>query len=79
MEPARINSMEAGSAEPDRIERLRTRISQFPKNPGVYLMRDGKGRVLYVGKAKDLRARVSSYFQASADLLRTRGPEIAAM
>lgn len=42
-------------------------------------MKDARQRVMYVGKAKDLRARVSSYFQQSADLLTTRGPEIAAM
>ena len=51
----------------------------FPKSPGVYLMKDASGRVLYIGKAKDLRTRVSSYFQESADLLNTRGPEIARM
>jgi excinuclease ABC subunit C len=62
-----------------RVARLRERIGQFPKTPGVYLMKDVKGRVLYVGKAKDLRARVSSYFQDSADLLATRGPDIARM
>lgn len=58
---------------------LRARIALFPKSPGVYLMKDSRGRVLYVGKAKDLRSRVMSYFQDSADLLRTRGPEIASM
>jgi len=62
-----------------RIERLREKISRFPKTPGVYLMKDSSGRVLYVGKAKELRGRVSSYFQDSADLLNTRGPEIARM
>ncbi|MCH8253417.1 MAG: excinuclease ABC subunit UvrC [Planctomycetes bacterium] len=54
-------------------------MATFPKTPGVYLMKDREGRVLYVGKAKDLRARVSSYFQPGADLLNTRGPDICRM
>ena len=62
-----------------RLEQLRARIAQFPKAPGVYLMKDREGRVLYVGKAKDLRSRVASYFQPSADLLNTRGPDICRM
>lgn len=61
------------------LEQLRQRIGEFPKTPGVYLMKDSEGRVLYVGKAKDLRARVASYFQPSADLLATRGPDICRM
>ncbi len=63
----------------DVIDRLRELIAHFPKTPGVYLMKDDKGRVLYVGKAKDLRARVASYFQDSTDLLASRGPDIASM
>jgi excinuclease ABC subunit C len=35
---------------------------EIPTNPGVYRFRDGDGRVLYVGKAKNLRARLSNYF-----------------
>jgi excinuclease ABC subunit C len=62
-----------------RIQRLREKIGQFPKTPGVYLMKDREGVVLYVGKARDLRSRVASYFQDSADLLNTRGPRIAHM
>ena len=39
----------------------------LPDSPGVYLMKDASGRILYVGKAKGLRARVGSYFRAGAD------------
>jgi len=67
------------ASDDERIQRLRDHIANFPKTPGVYLMKDRSGQVLYIGKAKDLRSRVSSYFQGSADLLNTRGPEIARM
>ena len=45
----------------------------LPHNSGVYLMRDGKGTVIYVGKAKDLHRRVTSYFLAN------RPPKTAAL
>jgi excinuclease ABC subunit C len=41
---------------------------QIPTEPGVYRFRDGDGRVIYVGKAKNLRARLTSYFQDPAAL-----------
>ena len=63
----------------ERIAALRAKIAHFPKTPGVYLMKDAEGRVMYVGKARDLRSRVASYFQDSADLFASRGPEIAHM
>jgi excinuclease ABC subunit C len=40
--------------------------SKFPNAPGIYLFQDKVGRVLYIGKAKNLRARVGSYFLAAA-------------
>jgi excinuclease ABC subunit C len=43
-------------------------LAKLPTRPGVYLFRDDRGRVLYVGKAKSLRSRVRSYFQREADL-----------
>jgi excinuclease ABC subunit C len=42
------------------------RVREFPQVPGVYLMKDSAGRVIYVGKAKNLRARVGSYFLKAA-------------
>jgi len=61
------------------LQALREKVSQLPTGPGVYLFKDDAGRVLYVGKAKTLRSRVASYFQPSADLLASRGPEIERM
>lgn len=43
--------------------RLRTDLDTLPRLPGAYLMKDGSGEVLYVGKAVDLRARVRQYWQ----------------
>ena len=46
---------------------LEDQLKALPAKPGVYLFRGERGEVLYVGKAKSLRPRVRSYFQASAD------------
>ncbi|MEJ2210389.1 MAG: excinuclease ABC subunit UvrC [Anaerolineae bacterium] len=45
---------------------LQEKLDTLPTKPGVYLMKDEGGRILYVGKAINLRARVRSYFHASA-------------
>ncbi len=47
----------------ERAGTLQTTLKLLPPRPGVYLMKDAAGRVLYVGKAASLRARVRQYFQ----------------
>ena len=47
-----------------RKDRVEDQLKRLPARPGVYLFRDERGQVLYVGKAKSLRSRVRSYFQA---------------
>src|SRR5438270_2209296 len=52
----------------ERIEKLAEKARGLPKAPGVYLMKDDKGRVIYIGKSASLRDRVASYFQAATKL-----------
>ncbi len=47
----------------DTSPTLKEKVRRLPDRPGVYLMKDRLGRIIYVGKAKSLKKRVSSYFQ----------------
>jgi excinuclease ABC subunit C len=55
---------------------LEPKLKRLPAKPGVYLFRDEKGDVLYVGKAKSLRPRVRSYFQAGRGDTRSSIPNL---
>ncbi len=50
-----------------RLEYLRNKAATLPYRPGVYIMKDKSGKVIYVGKSRALRDRVSQYFHLSSD------------
>ncbi len=56
---------------------LKEKVRRLPNRPGVYLMKDRIGRIIYVGKAKALKKRVSSYFQPARSF--TLHPKIRAL
>lgn len=72
LEPASVPSNFKALAEEDYraiqhgYRRAAEKVKDFPMEPGVYLMKDSQGRVIYVGKAKRLRNRASSYFRRDA-------------
>ena len=53
------------------IERLREKANSLPSVPGVYIMRDADGEVIYVGKSKKLKNRVTSYFVGTSHTYKT--------
>ena len=69
----------ATGKEQNRYESIRRQIKSFPAGPGLYFMKGPADKVLYIGKAKNLRSRVASYFQQADELAVSRGPKIAEM
>ncbi len=51
---------------------LKEKLEAIPALPGVYQFLDAKGKIIYVGKAKDLRSRIRSYFQSNLDSPKTK-------
>ncbi|TCL45521.1 excinuclease ABC subunit C [Harryflintia acetispora] len=66
---------ENGMVDMEHIALLRKKANELPLQPGVYLMRDKDGVIIYIGKAKRLKNRVTSYFRA----LDSHTPKVLAM
>jgi len=60
-----------GKHSQNKPKELQQKIAILPETPGVYMYYDAEGTVIYVGKAKNLKRRVSSYFNRTHDVLRT--------
>ncbi len=56
----------------ERLERLKAIVSAMPQKPGSYQYYDENGTIIYVGKAKNLKSRVSSYFHKEVDRFKTK-------
>lgn len=59
------------SDDNSKFEELKARVKDFPTEPGVYLMKDREGTIIYVGKAKVLTNRLRSYFLPNKDIKTT--------
>lgn len=54
--------------QPAAVKKLKLELKTLPRCPGVYFMKSRNGEILYIGKAKDLKDRVSSYFRHNSEL-----------
>jgi excinuclease ABC subunit C len=75
--PANGRDNELFAAAEDTPRGLKEKVRRLPEKPGVYLMKDRLGRIIYVGKAKSLKKRVASYFMPSRAM--TLHPKIRAL
>jgi len=62
---AAVDTQQQDKTRTDAAAALDRKIKAAPARPGVYLMKDDRGTVIYVGKAKNLRGRIRSYFQGT--------------
>ena len=54
-----------------RIEKLRDKANSLPESPGVHIMKNSDGEIIYVGKSKKLKNRVGSYFTGNNHSVKT--------
>ena len=52
-------------------QKLKNKLSSIPYNPGVYFFKDKKDKIIYIGKEKSLKKRVSSYFNKNKHDVKT--------
>jgi excinuclease ABC subunit C len=69
----------AANRQKDQFKSIRRKIKTFPTGPGLYFIKGPGDKVLYIGKAKNLRSRVASYFQPGGEIVTARGPKISEM
>ncbi len=67
--------MKPSQLDRQAYEMIEEKLASAPSDPGVYLMRDSAGRILYVGKARDLKKRLAAYFRSG----RHTDPKVAAL
>ncbi len=63
---ASFEELSSSSERSFGFKRAAAKVREFPTGPGIYLMKDASGIVIYIGKAKNLRNRASSYFHEAA-------------
>lgn len=54
--------------QPQTLKRININLKEIPESPGVYFMKNSAGEILYIGKARNLKERVSSYFHHNSEL-----------
>jgi len=69
----------ADKNQKDKFEPIRRKIKTFPTGAGLYFIKGSGDKVLYIGKAKNLRSRAASYFQPGGEIVTARGPKISEM
>ncbi len=54
--------------QPQPLKRININLKEIPESPGVYFMKNSAGEILYIGKARNLKERISSYFHHNSEL-----------